>query len=173
MCSQSVQLLKTKIVCVLKHPLNLQVSIWTSSTGCNLGHLNALHRILIKELRKEYVKAVYCHPAYLTYIQWLQWEKQYLYLMLFVAHGVNANGYKYQADNINKWAGLRKEEVGRLGWIGVKLGLKGNEEDSNDFASGEGLHSAAISLHASGEARNLRCCLCVFVLCVCDECFIF
>ena len=172
MCSQSVQLLKTKIVCVLKHPLNMQVSIWTLSTGCNLGHLNALHRILIKELRKEYVKAVYCHPAYLTYIQWLQWEKQYLYLMLFVAHGVNANGYKYQVDNINKQAGLRQEEVGRLGWIGVKLGLKGNE-DSIDFASGEGLHSAAVSLHASGEARNLRCHLCVFVLCVCNECFIF
>ena len=172
MCSQSVQLLKTKIVCVLKHPLNMQVSIWTLSTGCNLGHLNALHRILIKELRKEYVKAVYCHPAYLTYIQWLQWEKQYLYLMLFVAHGVNANGYKYQVDNINKRAGLRQEEVGRLGWIGVKLGLKGNE-DSIDFASGEGLHSAAVSLHASGEARNLRCHLCVFVLCVCNECFIF
>ena len=26
------------------------------------------------KLRKEYVKAVYCHPAYLTYIQSTSWE---------------------------------------------------------------------------------------------------
>ena len=25
-------------------------------------------------LRKEYVKAVYCHPAYLTYMQSTSWE---------------------------------------------------------------------------------------------------
>ena len=26
------------------------------------------------KLRKEYVKAVYCHPAYLTYMQSTSWE---------------------------------------------------------------------------------------------------
>ena len=26
------------------------------------------------KLRKEYVKAVYCHPAYLTYMQSVSWE---------------------------------------------------------------------------------------------------
>ena len=26
------------------------------------------------KLRKEYVKAVYCHPAYLTYMQSISWE---------------------------------------------------------------------------------------------------
>ena len=26
------------------------------------------------KLRKEYVKAVYCHPAYLTYMQSASWE---------------------------------------------------------------------------------------------------
>ena len=70
---------------------------------------------IIHGIEKGICQAVYCHPAYLTYIQWPQWEKQYLYLMLSVAHGVKANGYKYQADNINKRAGLRQEEVGRLG----------------------------------------------------------
>ena len=29
------------------------------------------------KLRKEYVKAVYCHPAYLTYIQSTSYEKPY------------------------------------------------------------------------------------------------
>ena len=28
------------------------------------------------KLRKEYVKAVHCHPAYLTYIQNTSWELQ-------------------------------------------------------------------------------------------------
>ena len=27
-----------------------------------------------KEYKKEYVKAVYCHPAYLTYMQSTSWE---------------------------------------------------------------------------------------------------
>ena len=27
------------------------------------------------KLRKEYIKAVYCHPAYLTYMQSTSWEK--------------------------------------------------------------------------------------------------
>lgn len=35
--------------------------------------------------------------------------------MLLVEHGVNANGSKDQADNINKGAGLRQKEVGLLG----------------------------------------------------------
>ena len=29
------------------------------------------------KLRKEYIKAVYCHPAYLTYIQSTSYEKPY------------------------------------------------------------------------------------------------
>lgn len=76
--------------------------------------------------------------------------------MLLVEHGVNANGSKDQADNINKGAGLRQKEVGMLGWIGVTLGLKGNKEDLTDFATGEGLPSTATSSHAPREARNLR-----------------
>ena len=37
---------------VKKHQLELDMEQWT---GCKLG--------------KEYVKAIYCHPAYLTYMQ--------------------------------------------------------------------------------------------------------
>lgn len=46
------------------------------------------------------------------------------------AYGVDSNDYKDQADNISKGAGLRQKEVGRLGGIGGKLGLKENNEDN-------------------------------------------
>ena len=42
---------------VKKQQLELDMEQWT---GLNLG--------------KEYVKAVYCHPAYLTYMQSTSWE---------------------------------------------------------------------------------------------------
>ena len=29
------------------------------------------------KLGKEYIKAVYCHPAYLTYVQSISWEMLY------------------------------------------------------------------------------------------------
>ena len=42
---------------VKKHQLDLEVEQWTGS-----------------KLGKEYVKAVYCHPAYLTYMQSTSYE---------------------------------------------------------------------------------------------------
>ena len=42
---------------VKKQQLELDLEHWTGSKS-----------------RKEYVKAVYCHPAYLTYIQSTSWE---------------------------------------------------------------------------------------------------
>ena len=42
---------------VKKQQLDLDMEQWTGS-----------------KLGKEYVKAVYCHPAYLTYIQGTSWE---------------------------------------------------------------------------------------------------
>ena len=40
-----------------KHQLELDMEWWTGS-----------------KLRKEYIKAVYCHPAYLTYMQSILYE---------------------------------------------------------------------------------------------------
>ena len=42
---------------VKKQQLELDMEQWTGS-----------------KLRKEYIKAVYCHPAYLTYMQSTSWE---------------------------------------------------------------------------------------------------
>ena len=42
---------------VKKQQLELDMEQWTDS-----------------KLRKEYIKAVYCHPAYLTYMQSTSWE---------------------------------------------------------------------------------------------------
>ena len=44
---------------VKKRELELDMEEWTSS-----------------KLGKEYIKAVYCHPAYLTYMQSTSWEMQ-------------------------------------------------------------------------------------------------
>ena len=46
------------------------------------------------KLGKEYVKAVYCHPAYLTHLQSTSWE---------ILHGVNEAqaGIKIAGRNIN------------------------------------------------------------------------
>ena len=49
--------------------------------------------------RKEYVKAVYCHPAYLTYMQSTSWE-----MLGWMKHswikiaGKNTNNLRYAAD---------------------------------------------------------------------------
>ena len=45
---------------VKKQQLEPDMEHWTSST-----------------LEKEYVKAEYCHPAYLTYMQSISWNQDY------------------------------------------------------------------------------------------------
>ena len=53
---------------------------------------------------KEYVKAVYCHPAYLTYMQSTSWETQ---AGIKIA-GRNINNLRY-ADDITLMAESEKE----------------------------------------------------------------
>ena len=46
-----------------------------SSLGVSLGHLELdMEQQTGSKEEKEYVKAVYCHPAYLTYMQSISWE---------------------------------------------------------------------------------------------------
>ena len=46
-----------------------------SSLGVSLGHLELdMEQQTGSKEEKEYVKAVYCHPAYLTYMQSTSWE---------------------------------------------------------------------------------------------------
>ena len=61
------------------------------------------------KLGKEYVKAVYCHPAYLTYMQSTSWEtlgwmKHKLELRL---PGGNINNFIY-ADDTTLWKKVKK-----------------------------------------------------------------
>ena len=58
-----------------------EMGIWDNFT-CLLRNLNAGQEATVwtgheqtgSKLGKEYVKAVYCHPAYLTYMQSTSWE---------------------------------------------------------------------------------------------------
>ena len=46
---------------------------------------------------KEYVKAVYCHPAYLTYMQSTSWE-----MLGWKKHKLESNNLREQNTNSNK-----------------------------------------------------------------------
>ena len=56
---------------------------------------------------KEYVKAVYCHPAYLTYMQNTSWETLDLQAGIKIA-GRNINNLRY-ADNTTLMAESEEE----------------------------------------------------------------
>ena len=58
---------------------------------------------------KEYVKAVYCHPAYLTYMQSTSWETAGLeeaQAEIKIARG-NTNNLRY-ADDTTLWQKVKK-----------------------------------------------------------------
>ena len=63
------------------------------------------------KLGKEYVKAVYCHPAYLTYMQRISWEMLSWMKHKLKAHkiaGRNTNNLRY-ADNTTLMAESKEE----------------------------------------------------------------
>ena len=66
-----------------KQQLELDMEQWTAS-----------------KLGKEYVKAVYCHPAYLTCMQSISWEKPGLikYKLEFKIAKRNINNLRYADD---------------------------------------------------------------------------
>ena len=73
---------------VRKQQLDLDMEQWTGS-----------------KLGKEYVKAVYCHPAYLTYVQGTSWEmlgwmKHKLESRLAGDINININNLRYADDTI-------------------------------------------------------------------------
>ena len=67
---------------------------------------------------KEYVKAVYCHPAYLTYMQSTSWE-----MLDWMKHSSNQDCWeKYQSPQICRW----HHPYGRK-WRGTKEPLDGSK----------------------------------------------
>ena len=83
---------------------------------------------------KEYIKAVYCHPAYLTYMQSTSWEMQ---AGIKIARR-NINNLRY-ADDITLM-GESKEELRRLlkkvEEESEKAGLKLNIQKTKIMVSG-------------------------------------
>ena len=89
----------------------------------------------MKKFGKEYVKAIYCHPAYLAYMQSTSWEMQAQAGIKIV--GRNTNNLRY-ADDITLMA--ESEELKSL-LMKVKeecekVGLKLNIQKSKMMASG-------------------------------------
>ena len=87
---------------------------------------------------KEYVKAVYCHPVYLTYMQSTSWEmlgwKKY---KLEPRHGRNINNLRY-ADDTTLIAESEelKTLLMKVKEESEKVGLKLNIQKTKIMASG-------------------------------------
>ena len=90
---------------VKKQQLDLDMEQWTYS-----------------KLGKEYIKAVYCHPAYLSYIQstsckcWVRWSTSWIKIA-----GGNINNLRYADDTT--FMAERKEEK-RASWWKWKTRVK-------------------------------------------------
>ena len=91
------------------------------------------------KLAKEYIKAVYCHPAYLTYVEynhvkcWDEWSTSWNQF----ARG-NINNLKY-ADDTTIMAESEEELKSLLMKVkedGEKVGLRPNIEETKIMASG-------------------------------------
>ena len=108
------------------------------------------------KLGKEYIKAVYCHPAYLTYMQstsWetLDWRKHKLEYQLA---GRNINNLRYADDT--KFTAESKEELNSL-LMKVKeesenVGLKRNIQKTKTMASAWSHHFMANRWGNSGNS---------------------
>ena len=88
---------------------------------------------------KEYIKAVYCHPAYLTYMQSTSWE-----MLVWMKHklesraGRNINNLQY-ADDTTFMAESEEELKSLLMKVkeeSEKVGLKLNVQKTKIMASG-------------------------------------
>ena len=90
------------------------------------------------QLGKEYVKAVYCHPAYLTYMQSTSWETLgWMEHKLEIAE-TNINNLRY-ADDTNIMAGIEEELKSLLMKVkeeSEKVGLNVNIQKTKIMASG-------------------------------------
>ena len=90
------------------------------------------------KLGKEYVKAVYCHPAYLTYIQSTSWETLHEEAQAGIKiAGRNINNLRYAGDTTRM---TESEELKSLLMKakeeGEKAGLKLNIQKTKIMASG-------------------------------------
>ena len=61
-----------------------------------------MEQLTVSKLGNEYVKAVYCHPTYLTYMQSTSWETPSWmnYKLESRLPGGNINNFTYEDDTI-------------------------------------------------------------------------
>ena len=106
----------------IKQQLELEMEQWTGS-----------------KLEKEYVKAVYCHPAYLTYMQSTSWETWLEETQAGIkSAGRNINNLRY-ADDITLMEESEEELKSLLMKVKEereKFGLKLNLQKTEIMASG-------------------------------------
>jgi len=88
------------------------------------------------KLGKEYINAVYCHPAYLTYIEYIMWNSRLDEAQAGIkSAGININNLRYtddttlMAENEKLKSLLMKEDS-------EKVGLKLNIQKTKIMASG-------------------------------------
>ena len=90
------------------------------------------------KLGKEYIKAVYCHPVYLTYMQSTSWETlDWMNQTGIKIAGRNINNLRY-ANDITLMAESKEEQKSLLMKVkkeSEKAGLKPNTQKTN-MASG-------------------------------------
>ena len=90
------------------------------------------------QIGKEYVKAVYCHPAYLTYMQSTSWETGWKAQAGIKIAGRNTNNLRY-ADVTTLMAESEEELKSLLMKVkeeSEKVGLKLNIQKTKIMASG-------------------------------------
>ena len=92
------------------------------------------------KLGKEYIKAVYCHPAYLTYMQSTSWDEAQAGIKIAER---NINNFRY-ADDTTLMAEIKdelKNLLMKLKEESEKIGLKLNIQKTKIMASSPSLHS--------------------------------
>ena len=84
------------------------------------------------KLEKEYIRAVYCHPAYFTYMQSTSWETDEAQAGIKIA-GRNINYLRYADDTT--FMAESEEELLKVKEEGEKVGLKFNIQKTKVMAS--------------------------------------
>ena len=108
--------------------------IVTTLTPCN----GNLEQQTGSKYEKEYVKAVYCHPAYLTYMQSISWEGLEETQAAIKIDGRNISSLRY-ADGTTLMAESEEELTSLLMKVkeeSEKVGLKLNIQKTKILASG-------------------------------------
>ena len=109
----------------------------------------------VSELGKEYVKAEYCHPAYLTYIQSTSCEMPGWMMVSRLPREISITS---DADDITLMAESKEKLKSLLMWVkeeSEKAGLKLNIQKTKIMASGLAFHMMYSSYQLNKQGDNI------------------